>query len=69
MAESKAHCPYCSAPLVQAGDIPKFEIEDIDTGLDQDENEPGSFWAISCGNCKKLLGILPPLVPGNTSQA
>lgn len=50
-------CPHCSAPLVDAGDIPTFQTEEIGTGRSK---SPTFIWAIWCGRCNKLLGILPP---------
>jgi hypothetical protein len=54
-------CPHCSASLVDLGDLPTFVIEDIETGLKRGRNNaPTFFWAVYCGNCGKLLGMLPP---------
>jgi hypothetical protein len=55
---SIAVCPYCSTPLINVADIPNYQIEELATGLDGN-NEPTAFWAISCSGCKKLLGVLP----------
>ena len=61
MAKSEVLCPYRSTPLVDVGDIPTFNVEDIATGLEAGrDNPPTSLWAVSCGKCHKLLGILPP---------
>jgi len=59
MVTERPLCPYCSAPMVDIGDIPTFETEEIATGLPGKKNVPASFWAVSCGKCRKLLGILP----------
>jgi hypothetical protein len=59
MGTERPLCPYCSAPMVDAGDIPTFETEEIATGLSGKKNVPLSFWVVSCGKCRKLLGILP----------
>lgn len=57
----KPLCPHCSAAMVDAGDIPTFEIEEISTGLEEGHNNaPTFFWAVSCRECSKLLGMLPP---------
>lgn len=60
---SIAVCPYCLTPLVNAGDIPNYQVEELATGLGDHRNEPTAFWAVSCGGCKKLLGVLPHAHP------
>lgn len=48
--ESKAVCPYCSIPLIDQGDIPTFNIEEM-VYVKQVIN------VMSCGKCKKVISV------------
>jgi hypothetical protein len=49
-------CPGCGVPLLDAGDLPTFTTEEVATG----EKKLPWVWMISCGNCRRLIAVLPP---------
>ena len=53
-------CPYCETPLF-AGDIPTAHVEEVALG----DTDAVMVW---CGNCQKLLGILPDVQSKRTSK-
>ena len=50
MAESKAVCPYCGVALIDVGDIPTFNVEEMVYGKQEID-------VISCGKCNKVISV------------
>lgn len=54
-------CPHCSAPMVDAGDIPTFVTEEITTGLEGRDNAPLSFGQYIASNVTSFSEYYHPL--------
>ena len=54
-------CPHCSTPLIDKGDIPTFNFEDIAYG-------DHTIWVLWCGNCGKVISAFGYSPPKNADE-
>ena len=56
--DAPSKCPYCSKEIGVEGNTYRFQVVDFTTGGENNQRSAGKVIAVSCSNCKKVMGFV-----------
>ena len=56
--DAPSKCPYCSKDIGVDGNTYRFQVVDFTAETDGNQRNAGRVIAVSCSNCKKVLGFV-----------
>ena len=56
--DAPSKCPYCSKEIGVEGNTYRFQVVDFTTGGENNQRSAGRVIAVSCSNCKKVMGFV-----------
>ncbi len=56
--DAPSKCPYCSKEIGVEGNTYRFQVVDFTAGGGDNQRSAGRVIAVSCSNCKKVMGFV-----------
>ena len=56
--DAPSKCPYCNKNIGVDGNTYRFQVVDFTAGSSENQRNAGRVIAVSCSNCKKVIGFV-----------